>query len=49
MKITIIEAERTDILNAVAMTSLGTKVHPNLAEQLTEIVLKAVFAIKITS
>jgi len=46
MKITITEAERTDILNAVAKTSLGTKVHPQLAEQLTEIVVQAVLAIK---
>jgi len=46
MKIPIVEADKKEILSAVAKTSLGTKVHPAQAEALTGIVVDAVLAIR---
>jgi T-complex protein 1 subunit zeta len=45
LKIELTEAERKDILTKIAATSLNTKVHPKLAEQLTDICVEAVLAI----
>merc|ERR1711872_608740 len=46
MKITLTAEEQKDILTSVSRTSLGTKVHPSMAEMLTNIVVDAVLAIK---
>lgn len=46
MKITLTEAERKEVLNAVSRTSLGTKVHPSMADMMTSIVVDAVLAIR---
>merc|ERR1719464_1320118 len=46
MKIKITPEEQKSILMSIAKTSLATKVHPNMAEQLTEIVVDAVLAIR---
>merc|ERR1719446_435189 len=46
MKINLTGDEKKDILTNISATSLGTKVHPNMAEQLTEIVVDAVLAIR---
>jgi len=45
-KVTLTPDERKEVLSAVSATSLGTKVHPVMAEQLTPIVVDAVEAIK---
>jgi len=47
MKITLTEDEKSNILQNVSATSLGTKVHPNLATQLTPIIVEAVQAVQI--
>jgi len=46
MKITLTDAERKEVLTAVSRTSLGTKVHPSMAEMMTNIVVDAVLAVK---
>lgn len=46
MKIQITDADRQEILTAVARTSLGTKVHPAHADMLTSIVVEAVQGIR---
>merc|ERR1719402_2008965 len=46
IKITLTPEEQKDILTSVSRTSLGTKVHPSMAEMLTNIVVDAVLAIK---
>jgi len=46
-KVTLSPEERKEVLNSVSATSLGTKVHPVMAEQLTPIVVDAVEAIKL--
>jgi len=46
MKINLTDSETKEILNSVSRTSLGTKVHPKMAEQLTPIVVDAVMAIR---
>ena len=46
MKIKITPEEQKSILMSISKTSLATKVHPNMAEQLTEIVVDAVLAIR---
>jgi len=45
VKIPLAEADKAEVLQAIAQTSLGTKVHPNMAEQLTPIVVDAVQSI----
>merc|ERR1712192_331568 len=37
--------DKSEVLQAIAQTSLGTKVHPKMAEQLTPIVVEAVQSI----
>jgi len=46
IKITLTPEEQKEILTSVSRTSLGTKVHPSMAEMLTNIVVDAVLAIK---
>jgi len=46
MKITISPEEQKDVLLQISKTSLGTKVHPEMANQLTDIVVDAVLAVK---
>ena len=46
MKIKITPEEQKSILMSISKTSLATKVHTNMAEQLTEIVVDAVLAIR---
>lgn len=46
MKIKITPEEQRSVLLSIAKTSLATKVHPNMADQLTEIVVDAVLAIR---
>ena len=46
MKIKITPEEQNSIPMSISKTSLATKVHPNMAEQLTEIVMDAVLAIR---
>jgi len=46
MKINLNDDNKRDILCSVSRTSLGTKVHPGLADALTNIVVDAVLAIK---
>jgi T-complex protein 1 subunit zeta len=45
MKVQLTEAEKRDILTSVSRTSLGTKVHPKMAANLTDIIVDAVLAI----
>jgi T-complex protein 1 subunit zeta len=45
VKIPLVDADKAEVLQAIAQTSLGTKVHPNMAEQLTPIVVDAVQSI----
>merc|ERR1719309_856247 len=45
MKVQLTDAERREVLLAVSRTSLGTKVHPAMADMLTNIVVDAVMAI----
>jgi len=47
IKIPIVEEDKNRVLNAIALTSLATKVHPTMAEQLTPIVVDAVSAIHV--
>lgn len=47
LKIPIVEENKAGVLEAVAQTSLGTKIHPKLANQLTPVVVAAVQAIKV--
>merc|ERR1712012_682838 len=47
MKIPITDAEKQSILTSIASTSLSTKVHPQLAKQMTDIIVDAVQAIQI--
>ena len=46
MKIPITDQERKTILSHVSRTSLNTKVHPKMAEKLTDICVEAVSSIK---
>merc|ERR1719500_1584475 len=41
VKIPLVDEDKAEVLQAIAQTSLGTKVHPNMAEQLTPIVVDA--------
>jgi len=45
VKIPLADEDKAEVLQAIAQTSLGTKVHPNMAEQLTPIVVEAVQSI----
>ena len=45
VKIPLADGDKAEVLQAIAQTSLGTKVHPNMAEQLTPIVVDAVQSI----
>ena len=45
MKVELTEAEKRDVLVKVSSTSLRTKVHPKIADQLTEICVDAMLAI----
>merc|ERR1712223_2376548 len=45
VKIPLADGDKAEVLQAIAQTSLGTKVHPVMAEQLTPIVVEAVQAI----
>jgi len=47
MKITITPEEQKEVLTSIAKTSLRTKVHPALADQLTDIVVDAVLAVRL--
>merc|ERR1711915_192469 len=47
MKINITDEEEKNILTSISATSLGTKVHPQLASQLTSIIVDAVQAIQV--
>merc|ERR1711915_626738 len=47
MKINITDEEKQNILTSISATSLGTKVHPQLASQLTSIIVDAVQAIQV--
>merc|ERR1711973_618820 len=47
MKIPITPEEKQNILTSIAATSLGTKIHPDLAKQMTEIIVDAVQAIQL--
>merc|ERR1712098_241271 len=47
MKINLSGGEKKDILTNISATSLGTKVHPQLASQLTPLIVDAVQAIQI--
>ena len=47
MKINLTGDEKKDILTNISATSLGTKVHPQLAAQLTPLIVDAVQAIQI--
>ena len=42
MKIPITEAEKQSILTSIASTSLSTKIHQDLAKQMTDIIVDAV-------
>merc|ERR1711971_496973 len=46
-KIPLTGEERQNILVNIAATSLGTKIHPDLAKQMTEIIVEAVQAIQL--
>jgi len=45
VKIPLADEDKAEVLQAIAQTSLGTKVHPKMAEQLTPIVVEAVQSI----
>merc|ERR1711970_695081 len=47
MKINLTGDEKKDILTNISATSLGTKVHPQLASQLTPLIVDAVQAIQV--
>merc|ERR1719369_2676907 len=47
MKISITGEEKQNILTSISSTSLGTKVHPTLATQLTPIIVEAVQAVQL--
>merc|ERR1711992_8247 len=47
VKIPLADGDKAEVLQAIAQTSLGTKVHPAMAEQLTPIVVEAVQAIHV--
>jgi len=47
VKIPLVDEDKAEVLQAIAQTSLGTKVHPVMAEQLTPIVVEAVQAIHV--
>merc|ERR1712115_641522 len=47
MGIPLADGDKAEVLQAIAQTSLGTKVHPVMAEQLTPIVVEAVQAIHV--
>lgn len=47
MKIPITAEEKKTILTSIASTSLSTKIHPDMAKQMTEIIVDAVEAIQI--
>merc|ERR1712223_947975 len=47
VKIPLADGDKAEVLQAIAQTSLGTKVHPVMAEQLTPIVVEAVQAIHV--
>jgi len=47
MKISITGDEKQNILTSISSTSLGTKVHPTLATQLTPIIVEAVQAVQL--
>jgi len=46
MKIDITDEEKKNVLNQIAATSLNTKVHPKIAESLTNICVEALLAIQ---
>merc|ERR1719328_534642 len=46
MKIDITDEEKKNVLNQIAATSLNTKVHPKIADSLTEICVEALLAIQ---
>merc|ERR1711992_278761 len=45
VKIPLADGDKAEVLQAIAQTSLGTKVHPAMAEQLTPIIVEAVQSI----
>merc|ERR1711963_1080398 len=47
MKVPLTTDEKQNILVNIAATSLGTKIHPDLAKQMTEIIVDAVQAIQL--
>merc|ERR1711976_925254 len=47
MKIPITPEEKQNILTNIASTSLSTKIHPDLAKQMTDIIVEAVLAIQL--
>merc|ERR1712079_947562 len=47
VKIPLADGDKAEVLQAIAQTSLGTKVHPVMAEQLTPIVVEAVQSIHV--
>merc|ERR1712111_247254 len=47
MKIPITPDEKQNILTSIASTSLSTKIHPDLAKQMTDIIVEAVLAIQL--
>merc|ERR1711962_769248 len=47
VKIPLADGDKAEVLQAIAQTSLGTKVHPVMAEQLTPIAVEAVQAIHV--
>merc|ERR1711994_774773 len=47
VKIPLVDEDKAEVLQAIAQTSLGTKVHPAMAEQLTPIIVEAVQSIHV--
>merc|ERR1712079_12413 len=47
VKIPLVDEDKAEVLQAIAQTSLGTKVHPVMAEQLTPIIVEAVQSIHV--
>merc|ERR1712083_445418 len=47
MGIPLVDEDKAEVLQAIAQTSLGTKVHPAMAEQLTPIIVEAVQSIHV--
>eukprot|EP00094_Tigriopus_californicus_P007588 TCALIF_07307-PA protein Name:"Similar to Cct6a T-complex protein 1 subunit zeta (Mus musculus)" AED:0.11 eAED:0.11 QI:266/0.85/0.75/0.87/0.85/0.87/8/0/491 len=45
MKVPISDADRKDVLTKIAATSLKTKIHPKMADQLTDICVEAVLSL----